>query len=136
MSFTGSIIALVSFNKKYFKVLKYLILLMTLTVIITDLLGIYIYGIYRNPSADSARSKILASDTPYVHEIFMEFKEFSGIYVAILMILTSFVVFEYKTKVLEDKKIRNLVLFLLIFSMLLTLITFGLGAYITKVQSI
>lgn len=136
MSFTGAIVALYSFDKKYFKLLRYSIFIMMITIIIIDFLGVYMYGIYRNPDPSSAKSKILASDKPWVHEILMEFKEFAGVYVALIMVLVNFLVMHYNSKVLEDKKTRNVVAFLLILSMALTLATFGLGAYITKVQPI
>ena len=136
MAFTGSIIALFTLDKSKYKLLRYSIMLMTLSVIIIDVVGIYIYGIYRAPNPESARSKLLESNTPWVHTILMEFKEFAGIYVALIMLLISYLIFKYNSKVLSDMNLRNSVLFLLIITMLLTLLTFGLGAYITKVQPI
>lgn len=136
MSFTGAIISLFNPDKKKYKLLRNSILIMTITVIVIDVLGIYLYGTYRAPGPQSAKSKILASDTPWVHDLLMEFKEFAGIYVALFMLLINFLVMHYHAAILEDKKLRNTIVLLLSLTMLLTLLTFGLGAYITKVQSI
>ena len=136
MCFTGAIVAIFSFKKQRYKLLKYSILFMTIAVIIIDILGATVYVTYRSADPSSAKSKILASDSPWVHDILMEFKEFAGIFVAILMILINFLVISYKSKILEDKKLRGTLILLLAITMLLTLATFGLGAYITKVQSI
>ena len=136
MAFSGVLVSLFSFNKNRYNLLRVSVLVMTITVILIDIAGIYLYGVYRAPNPESARSNLLASETPWVHTILMEFKEFAGIYVALLMILISFLVIHYKSEILEDRTLRNSVLFLLIVTMLLSLLTFGLGAYITKVRSI
>ena len=109
---------------------------MTRTILFIDITGIYVYSIYRSSDPASAKSKILASETSWVHTILMEFKEFAGIFVALLMLFITSFALHYKSKILQEKKLRNSVLILLIFAMLLTLLTFGLGAYITKVQSV
>jgi len=136
MSFTGAIVALFTFTKNRYKLLKYSIFLMTISILLIDVTGVYVYGIYRASNSESAKSKLLASETPWVHTILMEFKEFAGIYVALLMLLINFLVMYYKSRILEDKNLRNSIIFLLVAGMLLTLLTFGLGAYITKVQPI
>ncbi|MEK6973724.1 MAG: hypothetical protein AABW41_00545 [Nanoarchaeota archaeon] len=136
MSFSGVLLGLFSLNKNRYNILKYSIIIMTIAVILIDIFGMMIYAVYRETNADSAKSKILASDKPWVHEILMEFKEFSGIYVAIILILASFLVIEFKDELFKNKQIRNTLVLMMTLAMLLTLITFGLGAYITKVQSI
>ena len=132
MSFSGIIIGL--FDQSKLKLIKYGSFSMLISSILIFLTGTLTYIFYRAPG--SAREKLLASSTPWVHSIFMELKEFMGVYVVILMVVFTYMVYYYKDSIFSNKNLKFLLVFLLVVIMLMTLLTFGLGAYITKVQPI
>ena len=96
--------------------------------------GVSAYSIYRQ--AGGAREFIKASSTPWVHNILMELKEFTGFYVLVLMIAATYFVFNFNVAIITNPKLRRMLTTLLILIMIWVLITFAFGAYITKVKPI
>lgn len=136
MAFAGAFAELVEITNSGIKRLKIGVTLMAASIIITDLLGDLVYTVYRAPVPESARSVILAGPTPWVHTVLMELKEHIAHFVPLLLIAVAFMVFYYDKDLLEKKELRYLTTALLVFAMLITLLVFGLGAYITKVKPI
>ncbi|MEK6967472.1 MAG: hypothetical protein AABX51_02470 [Nanoarchaeota archaeon] len=136
MAFAGAFAELVEITNSGIKRLKIGVTLMAASIIITALLGDLVYTVYRAPVPESARSVILAGPTPWVHTVLMELKEHIAHFVPLLLIAVAFMVFYYDKDLLEKKELRYLTTALLVFAMLITLLVFGLGAYITKVKPI
>ncbi|MBS3120033.1 hypothetical protein J4475_04405 [Candidatus Woesearchaeota archaeon] len=136
MAFAGSYAELIQLTHAGMKRVKWGITIMAGTAIIIDLLGDLIYTVYRAPVPDSARSLIKAGSTPWVHEIGMELKEHVAHFVPVLMLIALFMVVYYKEDLVKSKELRAITAGLLVTAMLVTLVAFGLGAYITKVQPI
>ena len=136
MAFAGAFAELIELTHSGVSRLKIGTALMAGSVIVTDLLGDFVYTVYRSPVPDSARSVILAGPTPWVHTVFMELKEHIAHFVPLILLAVVFMVYYYDKDLLEKKELRLLTSALLVFSMLITLLVFGLGAYITKVKAI
>jgi Na+/H+-dicarboxylate symporter len=95
--------------------------------------GSYLYQFYRERIPTSPRSLILASDKPWLHRILMEYKEFVGGFVPILIIAATYAVFYYTAEELAAKRgIRLGILGVVTVAFVFTLIAFAFGALITK----
>jgi len=136
MSFSGSYVELISPNLSSLKRLKLGVSLMALSSWAIFLTGTYAYIFYRAPVPGSARSRILAGTTPWVHTLLMELKEFSGAYVPAIAVLAVAIVFGWNYRLLSEPRLRQVLGVVLWAGMLWTLLAYGLGAYITKTAAI
>ena len=136
VSFSGCIAVLLNFAKRSLKTLKMFVRGMTISIWVTSFSGLITYIFYRAPGTESARSRILAGDFPWLHNVVFEFKEHVGMFPPVIMLVATVFVWHYGDSVFTDKKTRNMLLGLLTLSFLITLLVFGLGAMVTKVESV
>src|SRR3989344_4519481 len=134
MAFSGIIVWLKRADKKDINNIKTASIIMLAITLFLFITGVSAYAIYRAPGG--AREYIKASDTPWVHIILMELKEFTGFYVLVLTFVLTYMVFYFKEQIIINNKLRKMMITLLIIIMIWTLITFAFGAYITKVKPI
>ena len=121
-------------NERGFRWIKNGTFVLTITSIVLWATGTYVYSVYR--AAGSARSIILAGPRPWVHEIMMEMKEFTGAFVPIIFVAMLMVVMIFGENLISDKKARKMFVALLVLALAWTTLTFGLGAFITKTAPI
>jgi hypothetical protein len=100
---------------------------------ITILFGNWIYIYYR--AAAGPRTYFL-ENAPEVHEIFFEFKEFVALFTLPLALAAAFVLLRERDGLRNDTRMRQAVGVLLILAWAFLMITFGLGAAITKIRSV
>lgn len=134
MGFSGALAELLELTHHGARRVRLGTTVMFVASLLLSFTGGVLYAIYRAPVPESARSKLLASSTPWVHTILMELKEFTGMYVPIILAVAVFIAWHHKAEMDSDKTIRKVLAGVLILAMLVTLMTFGLGAYITKAQ--
>ena len=134
--YSGAMVRLLEISKGSVKMLRYSTLGMTIAIWITSFTGLATYIFYRASGAESARSRILAGDFPWLHEVVFEFKEHAGMYPPIIMAVATLMVWHYGDGIFKDKKIKNMIAILLTLAFLLTLMIFGLGALVTKVEAV
>ncbi len=99
----------------------------------TIIFGNWIYIGYREP--DGPRSYFLAN-SPSVHEIFFEFKEFIALFTLPLAVASLYIIWTYRETLANDKPLRTAVAFLLITTWLIFIATFALGAAITRLRGV
>jgi len=75
-------------------------------------------------------------NSPEVHEIFFEFKEYIALFTLPLALGTMFTIWTYRERLREDKSLRTTVALLLIVKWAIFILTFILGAAITKLRSV
>ncbi len=136
MAFAGAFAELIELTNGGIKRLKIGAVLMLASITLTDILGDLVYTVYRSSAKESARSVILAGPTPWVHTVLMELKEHIAHFVPLLLFVVVFMAFYYDKELLEKKELRYLAIALLVFAMFITLLVFGLGAYITKIKPV
>lgn len=136
MAFSGSYAELLSLTERGLRRLKLGISLMVLSSWAIFATGTYVYIFYRAPVPESARSRILAGATPWVHSVLMELKEFTGAFVPAIALLALVLVFAWNHRLLAETRLRRVVALVLLAAMAWTLIAFGLGAYITKIAPV
>src|SRR3990172_4262260 len=95
--------------------------------------GNWVYIGYRE--AGGPRSWFL-ENSPEVHEIFFEFKEYIALFTLPLALGTMFTIWTYRERLREDKSLRTTVALLLIVKWAIFILTFILGAAITKLRSV
>ena len=95
--------------------------------------GNWIYIPYR--AAGGPRSHFLQT-APEVHKIFFEFKEFIALFTAPLAVVAAYLLIRYGNQVSHRKDLRAMVAVLLVLSFFYFIVTFGLGAAITKLRSV
>ena len=134
--YSGAMVRLLEITKGSVKMLKYTTLGMTISIWITSFTGLVTYIFYRASGPESVRSRILAGVFPWLHEIVFEFKEHAGMYPPIIMAVATCLVWHYGDGIFKDKKIKNMIAILLTLAFLLTLMIFGLGALVTKVEAV
>lgn len=117
-------------NENGFKWIKNGVITMTAGSILIWVSGTFLYSIYRE--SGGIKSQILAGPRPWVHDILMEMKEFTGAFVPIIMIVILAFVLAYGKDVAVNKKIKTMFIALLVLAVLWTTLTMGLGAFITK----
>ena len=134
MAFSGAFAELVELTHHGARRVKIGTTLMFVASVLLSISGGILYAIYRAPVPESARSKLLASSTPWVHTILMEMKEFTGMFVPVMLAVAVYIAWRHSSELDSDKTIRKVLASMLGLAMLVTLLTFGLGAYITKIQ--
>lgn len=136
MAFSGSYAELLTLTESGLRRLKLGVTLMAFSGWAIFATGSYVYIFYRATVAESARSRILAGPTPWVHSVLMELKEFTGAFVPAVVLLAVVLVFGWNRRLLEEVRLRRVLAMVLLAAMAWTLIAFGLGAYITKTASV
>lgn len=101
--------------------------------LITVLFGNWIYIYYRETGGP--RTYFLENNA-VIHEIFFEFKEFIALFTLPLSVASAYVLLREREKILERPRLRQAVSILLGLQWLFLMLTFGLGAAITKLRSV
>lgn len=134
MGFSGAFAELIELTNAGIRRIKLGTLIMFVASILLDMTGAIIYVYYRAPVPESARSKILAGPVPWVHTVLFELKEFVAVYVPVILVVAVYMAWHHAAEIGTNKTIRMMLTALLVLATLVTLLTFGLGAYVTKVQ--
>jgi hypothetical protein len=95
--------------------------------------GNWLYIYYRAKDPGSPRSYFMAN-SPEVHKIFFEFKEFGALFTLPLTVCAAFVLWRYGRHVMEQPWLRCTVAVLLGLSFFYLVVAFGLGAAVTKLK--
>lgn len=98
----------------------------------TIVFGNWIYIPYR---ASGGPREYFLNTNPAVHKIFFEFKEYIALFALPLAVGAAFILLYYKTDVLRRPWLRYAVAVLLGLTFFVTMVAFGLGAAITKLQA-
>jgi cytochrome bd-type quinol oxidase subunit 1 len=100
---------------------------------LTIYFGNVIYIPYR---ATGGPRTYFLENMPEVHEIFFEFKEFMALFVLPLTVCVAFMFFYYREDLLRRRELRILVSICLLLVFFYFILTFGLGAAITKLRAV
>jgi hypothetical protein len=103
------------------------------TCFLAILFGNWVYIPYRAPGGP--RTDFLAT-VPEVHQIFFEFKEFAALFTLPLTIAAAYIICRYSFQFTKNQVLREIVVLLLILSFFYFIVSFGLGAAITKIKSV
>ncbi|MDO8558283.1 MAG: hypothetical protein Q7S09_03805 [bacterium] len=134
MAFSGAFAELIELTHHGARRVKIGTAVMFVASLLLSFTGGVLYAIYRAPVPESARSKLLASSTPWAHTILMELKEFTGMFVPMILAVAVYIAWRHNAEMDADRTLRRVLAAVLVLAMLVTLLTFGLGAYITKTQ--
>ena len=100
---------------------------------LTIVTGNKIYIAYR---AKGGPRTFFLENAPEIHKIFFEFKEFIALLVFPLAVAATFIFIYYRQDVLKRVNLRNISFLILILMFFYFVVTFGLGAAITKLKSV
>ena len=131
MSFSGAFAELVGLSKAAIRRVRIGVTAMFAATVLTVTTGIILYIPYR--AAGGPRSEILAGPIPWVHTILFELKEYAGVYAAIILLMAVILVSRHGDQILAERRFRLSTAWILVLSMLVVLLTYGLGAYVTKI---
>ncbi len=95
--------------------------------------GNWLYIPYR--SAEGPRNHFLET-VPEIHKIFFEFKEYAGLFTLPLVVAATYLIFRYGERLNHNRELREITALLLVLAFFYFLITFGLGAAITKLKAV
>lgn len=101
--------------------------------LLTIISGNWLYIPYR--AAGGPRSYFL-EHAPEVHKVFFEFKEFAALFTFPLAVSAAFILVSYGGAVLRRRDLRTLTAVLLALVFFYFVVTFGLGAAVTKLKSV
>jgi hypothetical protein len=118
---------------KAFSDLKILSLASTFIAAATVIFGNWIYIAYRAPSGPRA---FFLANNPEIHEIFFEFKEFIALFPLPLAVATTYIIWRYGDRLVEDKSLRTWVGIAIAVAWGGLMIAYMLGAGITKLRSV
>lgn len=113
--------------------LKIIAVLSVIASAATIIFGNWVYIGYRGPGGP--RAWFLANG-PSVHNVFFEFKEFIALFTLPLAVGAAYIIWTYRDSLSQDKSLRTTVALLLITTWILFMVTFLLGAAITKLRSV
>ena len=100
---------------------------------LTIVTGNKIYIAYR---AKGGPRTFFLENNPEIHKIFFEFKEFSALLVFPLAVTVTFIFIYYRWDILKRANLRTISFTILILMFFYFVVTFGLGAAITKLKSV
>lgn len=100
---------------------------------LTILFGNRIYIFYR---AQGGPRSYFLENSPEIHKIFFEFKEFVALFTLPLAVTVAFLFLVYRDQLLRSKGLRTISAILLALTFFYFLIAFGLGAAITKLRGL
>lgn len=101
----------------------------------TTISGNWIYIPYRAGIPESPRSYFLAN-SPDIHKVWFEFKEFSALFVLPLTVLIAYLIFSYREDLLNSTALRRFTALVLVLAFFYFAVAFGLGAAVTKLKSV
>ncbi len=100
---------------------------------LTILFGNWLYIPYRGQ--EGPRSYFL-SIAPEIHKIFFEFKEFAALFTLPLSVTAAFLICRYGSRFISNQTLRDMAALLLVLNFFYFLVSFGLGAAITKLKAV
>lgn len=95
--------------------------------------GNWLYIFYRAKDAGSPRTYFLAN-SPEIHKIFFEFKEFAALFTLPLTVVAAFILWRYGRDVMARPWLRYAVAAAIGLSFFYLVVAFGLGAAVTKLK--
>lgn len=101
--------------------------------LLTILSGNWIYIPYRAP--EGPRSYFLQT-SPEVHQVFFEFKEFAALFTFPLAVTAAYLLIRYGEDLYHRRGLSTVICVLLVLTFFYFLVTFGLGAAVTKLKSV
>lgn len=101
--------------------------------LLTIITGNKIYIAYR--AKEGPRTYFL-ENAPEIHKIFFEFKEFMALFVLPLSVAAAFIFIYYRRDVLQRKDLATILFVILLLMFFYFVVTFGLGAAITKLRAV
>lgn len=99
----------------------------------TIMFGNWIYIFYR---AKTGPRTYFLENAPEIHKIFFEFKEFMALFTLPLAVGAAYILWKERDNIKEKVVLRQIVGALLILSWVYLMLTFGLGAAITKLKGV
>jgi hypothetical protein len=99
----------------------------------TVIFGNWIYIGYRAPGGPRA---FFLQGSPGVHNVFFEFKEFIALFTIPLSVGAMYTIWTYRDTLSQDKPLRTTVALLLVTTWAIFIVTFVLGAAITRLRSV
>ncbi len=100
---------------------------------LTILFGNRIYIYYR---ASAGPRSYFLENSPEIHRIFFEFKEFAALFTLPLAVAAAYLFAAYGPALLRSRGLRSIAALLLVLTFFYFLVAFGLGAAITKLRAI
>jgi len=116
-----------------FSDLKILSVVSTFIAAATIIFGNWIYIAYRAPGGPRT---FFLENSPEIHEIFFEFKEFIALFPLPLAVATTYIIWRYGDRLIEDKSLRTWVGIVIAVAWGGLMIAYVLGAGITKLRSV
>jgi len=116
-----------------FSDLKILSLVSTFIAAATIIFGNWIYIAYRAPGGPRA---FFLANNPDIHRIFFEFKEFIALFPLPLAVATTYIIWRYGDRLVEDRSLRTWVGIAIAVAWGGLMIAYMLGAGITKLRSV
>lgn len=113
--------------------LRILALLGSLISAATIVFGNWIYIAYRATGGPRA---YFLENNPAIHEIFFEFKEFIALFTLPVFVAVTYILWTYKDSLPQDRRLRTSLAIMMVMGWSLFLLTFILGAAITKLRSV
>ena len=101
--------------------------------LLTIISGNWIYIPYRTPMGPRSYFLQLA---PALHRVFFEFKEFAALFTFPLAVVAAYLLVCYGAEVYRRRGLSTIVAVLLVLVFFYFVVTFGLGAAITKLKSV
>ena len=101
--------------------------------VLTIVSGNWIYIPYRAP--EGPRSHFLQV-APEIHKVFFEFKEFAALFTFPLAVVAAYLLIRYGGELHERRGLSTVIAALLVLVFFYFVVTFGLGAAITKLKSV
>ena len=101
--------------------------------LLTILTGNWIYIPYRAPEGPRTHFLQVA---PEVHKVFFEFKEFAALFTFPLAVAAAYLLIRYGGELRQRRGLSTVIAALLVLVFFYFVVTFGLGAAITKLKSV
>lgn len=118
---------------KAYRDLRILATVSSVFAVLAIITGNWIYTVYRGPGGPRA---FFISTFPEIHEVFFEFKEHISLFPLPIAIAVTFILWKYKDSIPFDERLRNAIGVMIATAWSILMITFVLGAAITKLMSI
>ena len=116
-----------------FKDLKWLTAFAAVMSVVTIIFGTWIYIAYRAPGGPRS---IFLANTPEVHKIFFEFKEFIAMFTLPMFVAATFILWKYDRSLLGHREARAVPAILILLGYAFLLVAYVLGAAITKLSGV
>jgi len=113
--------------------LRILSILTVLVSAATIIFGNWVYIAYRSPGGP--RAYFLANN-PAIHEVFFEFKEFIALFTLPLAIVAAYSLWTYRDSLPQNKQLRTTITIVIVMTWTIFMVTYILGAAVTKLRSV